>query len=97
MDKVEESIEILKMYNQNHIINLLQKLEGQKRDELINQIHHIDFHQLMELYDNTKKEIEIKQNKIEAISYLDKQKMTKEQKEELDMLEIGRASCRERV
>ena len=40
----------------------------------------------MELYDNTKKEIEIKENKIENVSYLDKAKLSKEQKEELDKL-----------
>ena len=40
----------------------------------------------MELYDNTKKEIAIKENKIENISYLDKAKLSKEQREEFDSL-----------
>ena len=86
MDKTQDIINTLKTYNQEHIINLLNKLEGKKREELIEQINNIDFHQIMELYDNTKKEIEIKENKIESISYLDKEKLTKDQKEEFDKL-----------
>ena len=86
MDKLQDTIDVLKMYNQNHIINLLNNLEGSKREELLEQLNKIDFHQIMELYDNTKKNIEIKENKIEALKYLDKQKLTKEQKEKFDKL-----------
>ena len=86
MDKIQEVINLLKDYNQNHIIDLLNELEGTKKQELIDQINQIDFHQIMELYDNTKKETEIKENKIESISYIDKEKIVKEQKEELDSL-----------
>ena len=86
MNKEEEVVDLLKTYNQNHIVNLLKKLDEDKKQELIEQIEKIDFHQIMELYDNTKKEIEIKENKIEAISYLDKAKLSKEQKDEFDKL-----------
>lgn len=86
MDKAAEAMEILKQYDQEHIIDLLNKLDQEKRQELLEQINKIDFHQIMELYDNTKKEIEIKENKIESISYLDKERLTKEQKNEFDMI-----------
>ena len=86
MDKTKDAIEILKTYNQDHIIRLLDKLEGEKKQELIDQIMRIDFNQIHELYENTKKEIEIKENKIEAIKYVDKSKLTKEEKENLDKL-----------
>ena len=86
MDKMQDIIDILKMYNQEHIIKLLEKLEGEKREQLIEQISKIDFQQISELYDNTKKEIEIKENIIEPISYLDKEKLSKNEKEELDNL-----------
>ena len=86
MDKIQDTIDNLKIYNQEHIIKFLGKLEGKNRSELIEQINKIDFHQMMELYDNTKKEIQIKENKIEPLPYLDKQKLTKEQREEFDML-----------
>ena len=86
MIKEEDAIELLNSYNQTHIVNLLKKLDEVKKQELLEQIDKIDFGQIMELYDNTKKEIEIKENKIEAIGYLDKAKLTKEQKEEFDKL-----------
>ena len=75
---------ILKKYKQEHIIGLLNKLDGDKKDALIRQIEKIDFDQLSELYENTKKEIEIKENKIEAIKYLDKSKLTYDEKKTFD-------------
>ena len=86
MEKEQETIKLLKEYNQEHIIKLLEKLNGKEKEELINQINNIDFHQINELYQNTKKDIEIKENKIESIQYLDKEKLTKTQKEEFDEL-----------
>lgn len=86
MDKNEDIIQLLKTYNQEHIINLLKKLEDNKKDDLIEQIRNIDFHQIMELYENTKKEIELKESKIEAVKYLDKEKLTKNEKEEFEEL-----------
>lgn len=86
MDKSEEIVQLLKTYNQEHIIKLLESLEGKQKEDLINQINKMDFHQIMELYDNTKKEIIIRENKIEAIEYLDKEKLTKNEKERFDEL-----------
>ena len=86
MDKVQDTIDLLKIYNQEHIIKLLEKLDEDKKQVLIEQISKIDFHQLKELYDNTKKEIEIRENKIEPLPYLDKKKLSEEQKEEFHRL-----------
>lgn len=86
MDKMQDTIELLKTYGQEHVIQLIEQLEGKEKEELIEQINKIDFHQIRELYDTTKKELEIKENKIENISYLDKAKLSKEQKEEFDTL-----------
>ena len=86
MDKIQDIIATLKMYNQEHVINLLEKLNGEQKRNLINQIEKIDFHQLQELYDNTKKEIIIKENKIEPLPYIDKSKLSKNEKEELESL-----------
>lgn len=86
MDKTQQIIEMLKTYNQEHIIKLLEKLEENKRKELIDQINSIDFHQIMELYENTKNPINIKENKIESIQYLDKAKLSKDVIEKFDTL-----------
>ena len=76
MDRVQDTIDLLTMYNQEHIVKLLESFADDKKQELIEQIRKIDFHQLKELYDNTKKRIEIKENKIEPLPYLDKNKLT---------------------
>lgn len=86
MDKVQDTIDLLKMYNQEHIIKLIEKLDEDKKQVLVEQISKIDFNQLKELYDNTKKEIEIKENKIDPLPYLDKKKLSDEQKEEFQKL-----------
>ena len=86
MDKIQDVIELLKIYNQEHIVNLINKLDEGKKQDLIEQIKQIDFHQLKELYDNTKKEIVIKENKIEPLPYMDKNKLSKIQKEEFENL-----------
>ena len=86
MNREQDVIKMLESYNQNHIINLLKNLDEVKKQELLEQIEKIDFHQVMELYDNTKKEIEIKESKIEPISYLDKAKLSQEQIEKFDKL-----------
>ena len=86
MDKVQDIVDILHMYNQEHIVNWLNKLDEIKQRELIEQINNIDFHQMMELYDNTKKEIELKDNKIDAVTYIDKEKLPEYEKERLEEL-----------
>ena len=86
MEKTQETIELLKTYNQEHIIKLLEKMTEEERKNLIEQINNIDFHQIIELYDNAQKPVEIKENKIEAIKYLDKSKLSSSKKEELDSL-----------
>lgn len=86
MDKTQDTIQLLKTYHQEHIVKLLEQLEGKEKEELIEQINKIDFHQIMELYDSTKREIEIRENRIENIAYLDKAKLSKEQKEDFERL-----------
>ena len=86
MDKNEETIKLLKNYKQEHIIKILEKLENKDKENLIEQINNIDLHQITELYENTKKELKIKENKIEAIKFLDKEKLSKNEKEKLDEL-----------
>ena len=86
MDRRQETIDLLKEYNQEHIIKFLDKLDDEKAEQLIKQIQKIDLHQITELYNSTKKTVEFKESKIEALKYLDKAKLTKEQKEKFDRL-----------
>ncbi len=86
MDNSQSILEKLKSYKQEHIINFLEKIDIVKRKNLIEQLEKIDFNQLQELYKNTQKEIKIKENKIESIQYLDKEKLTKNQLDNFNFL-----------
>lgn len=87
MDKNEDIIKLLETHGQKHIIKLLNSLDDNKREELIEQINKIDFDQIDELYHNTKqRKFEEKENKIEAIDYIDKEKLDKETKKKLEEL-----------
>ena len=70
MDKMQDAMERLRTYGQEHIIKLIEQLEGKEKEELIEQINKIDFHQIMELYDTTKKELEIIERPKRGIRYL---------------------------
>jgi UDP-N-acetylglucosamine pyrophosphorylase len=83
---MEEIIEKLEKYHQNHIIALLTKLDENQKQELIEQIKKINIGQIMDLYENTKKEKEIKENKIEEIKYENKEKLSNKQKERYEKL-----------
>lgn len=64
--------EILKKYNQEHLLDFYDKLTQEKKEKLINQILNINFEQINKLYENTKKPIEKDEAKIEPITYIDK-------------------------
>ena len=72
---LEEAKAILKKYNQEHLLNVYEKLEEKKQKQLLNQIMNIDFELIRSLYDNTKKENSTNNDKIEPMEYLDKYKL----------------------
>ena len=84
--RLEEIKATLKKYGQEHLLNHYDKLDDKKKEELLKQIQEIDFELVNELYNSTKKTVEFKESKIEALKYLDKAKLTKEQKEKFDRL-----------
>ena len=86
MDKIQDVIKLLEEYHQEHIIKWMDKLDDENKRKLVEQIKNIDLHQILELYETTKKEMEIKENKIEEIKYIDKEKINPIEKERLDEL-----------
>ena len=85
--KYEEAKNILKKYNQEHLLNQYEKLNNEKKDYLLNQIMRIDFDLINKLYEETKKEIKFENEKIEPIKYIEKEKLTDEEKNKY--FEIG--------
>ena len=84
MNKTKDIINILTKNKQEHIINLYNNMNEEEKQNLENQINNLDLAQIMELYQNTKKKFEIKNNKIEAIEYVDKYKLPEHEKERLE-------------
>ncbi len=86
---MKDYIELLKKYNQEHILKYVDMVDEKKKNDLINQIEKINFEELKKLYeisnrDNTKA---IKGIIIEHIPFVDKYKLEKERKE--DLTKIG--------
>ncbi|MGN1326970.1 MAG: UDPGP type 1 family protein [Clostridia bacterium] len=71
--------EILKKYNQEHLLNQYEKLSKDKKTKLLDDILTLDFSQIDELYKRTNKVIDFSNSKIEPIKYTDKNTMTKEE------------------
>ena len=75
-NKYNKAKKILEQYNQTHLLSQYKKLDDEKKEYLLNQIINIDFEQLNKLYENTKKEIESGEDRIEPISYIEKEKLS---------------------
>ena len=76
MDENIETIKkTLKKYSQEHLLDEYEKLDGTKQKQLLDQIEHIDFELINSLYNNTKKQVDVEENKISPIEYLDKDKL----------------------
>ena len=84
MEKINEVKEILKKNHQEQLLICYDKLDNKGKEKLLDQILSIDFDLMNELYENTKKEIKIGDDKIEPIEYVDKDKLSKEEYEKLE-------------
>ena len=52
-ERLEKIKELLGKYNQEHLLVNYDKLDDQKREELLNQIENIDFNLMKELYEQS--------------------------------------------
>lgn len=82
--KYEEVKEKLKQYKQEQLLIWYDKLIEQKREELLDQILKIDFEQINELYEQTQHKKDFKDCKIEPLPYIDKQKLSLEEKQQYE-------------
>ena len=81
---IHEVKEILKKNHQEQLLICYDKLDNKGKEKLLDQILSVDFDLMNELYENTKKEIKIGDDKIEPIEYVDKSKLSKQEYEELE-------------
>lgn len=87
-DLLNKAKQITKEYHQEHVFRFYETLNNEKKEKLISQILSIDFKTLTDLYEKTKIKEEKKEDKIEPISYVDKEKITAQEKEMLEKVGI---------
>lgn len=75
-----KAVKILSENNQEEIIEILNKVDNEKKEKLIKQILTINFEQLNELYEMASKKPEILEKKIEHAKYVNKDKLSEEEK-----------------
>lgn len=76
----------LKKYNQEQIIEQIEKLNETEKQYMLNQIEQIDFEEITKLYKNIKAKKEINQTQITPIDYVDKEKLNEEEKSNLQKI-----------
>lgn len=77
---LEEVKELLRKYNQEHLLNGYENLDEKNKKILLEQILNIDFDLIHSLYLNTKKENTDNRDDIEPMEYLDKYKLNEKYK-----------------
>ena len=82
----EEVTKILKKYSQEHLLDYMKYLNKAEQEKLEEQILNIDFEQLKKLYERTKQNQDLESKIIEHIKYTDKERLSKERKEELEKI-----------
>lgn len=85
-EKLEITKQILKKYHQEHLLNFYEELSKEEQELLLNQLLEIDFKTMQELYEGTKKSMTVSNDKIEPIEYIDKEKLSKEEKEKYEKI-----------
>lgn len=76
----------LKEYNQEHLLKFYDKMPEEKQKILLEQVEGLNLAQIKELYEGISKEEENKEVKVEPIDYIDKEKLSKEEKEKYEKI-----------
>lgn len=86
-EKLEVIKQILKKYHQEHLLNFYDELSEEEQEKLLNQIATIDFETMQKLYEGTQNKLtNMPSDEIEPIEYIDKEKLTKEEKEKYEKI-----------
>ena len=86
-EKLEAAKAVLEKYGQEQLLANYENLSENDKDKLLDDILTIDFNQLEKLYENRNFKQVYSEAEIKPISYVDKDKMSKEEREKYD--EIG--------
>lgn len=91
----DKAVEILKKYNQQHIIPFIHKANFEIREKLINQILGIDFEELKFLYEKTFEDLYVDLEELNPITginpcKLEKQELERYKKIGTDIIKTGK-------
>ena len=78
---LEEIKELLKKYNQEHLLVNYEKFNDEEKERLLDQLSNIDFDLMKELYSKATQPVGFENVTIEPIEHVDKSKLTETEKE----------------
>ena len=76
MKKLEEVKSLLKKYGQEHLLLFYDKMNDSQKEKLLDQIENIDFELMKDLYETTKKPLDLGNVVVEPIEHTDKSRLT---------------------
>lgn len=90
--------EKLEKYGQEHLLDFYNELTDLEKENLLNQLDNIDFELLSDLYESTKQAEEFKDDIIEPMPYVDKEKLSDEERKKYEDIGInaikqGKLAC----
>lgn len=89
MDNLQKAKDILKKYNQEHLLNFYDELDDAQKQFLITQICNINFEQIFNLYEASKKDEVIPSNLIEPLPYFDKSQLSEKEIEDFSCIGLN--------
>lgn len=89
---------ILEEHSQEHVLLAYQRLNDEKKKELISQVERIDFEQMKKLYELSQNPPKFENAKIEPIKYFDTLKLTEEERRNFirlgeEVIKSGKLAC----
>ena len=75
-EKLKKAQELVKKYNQEHLLKFYDEMSDEKKEALLDQILSIDFDLMNQLYDKVIVPPDFEDVEIEPIDYVDKSKLT---------------------
>lgn len=75
-NKLSKVRDILKKYNQEHLLQFYNELTESQKSDLLNQILNIDFEEILSLYKKSKTEVFKSTEEIEPLKYVDKESLS---------------------
>ena len=89
MKDIELAQNKLKQFNQEEILSVLNDLNEIEKEKLVEQILKINFEEITNLYKNLNIKQEIENSDIQPIEVIDKEKISDDEKKELEELGLN--------